>query len=93
MLVDLHAAFAMFSLCYAQQSNYLQCTIFPSLSILQHYTKFDVYTIVMEKLLKSLSFGTIVGHLARSQVTFPISFKVLGLPLVVQHVSPAFLRC
>jgi hypothetical protein len=75
MFVDPQAAFAMFLFCYAQQLNYLQCIIFPSLGILQHYTKFDACTMVMlEKLLKLGSFGTIVGHLAHRQVTFPTSF-------------------
>jgi hypothetical protein len=62
MFVDLQVAFAMLSLCYAQWPNYLQRTIFPSPSILQHYTKFDARTIAMlEKLLGSRSFGTTSG--------------------------------
>jgi len=47
MLTIFQATFVMFSLCYAQRLNYLQCTVFPSLGILQHYTEFDVYIIVM----------------------------------------------
>ncbi len=72
MLVDPQIASAMLSLCYAQWPNYLHHTIFPSPSILQCYTKFDARTISMlEKLLGSGSFGTIVGHLAHCQVIFP----------------------
>jgi hypothetical protein len=61
----------VFSFCYAQWPNYLQCIIFPSLSILQHYIKFDVCTIIMlEKLLWSRSFGTIVSHLVHPSYFF-----------------------
>jgi hypothetical protein len=64
MFTNLQATFVMFSLCYAQWPSYLHCTIFPSPGILQHYIEFDAYTIAMlEKLLGSKSFGTIVGHL------------------------------
>jgi hypothetical protein len=77
-------AFAMFSFCYAQWLNYFKCIVFPSLGILLHYTKFDVHTIVMlEKLLGSRSFNTIVGHLVSHQVIFSASLGGLGLPLVV----------
>jgi hypothetical protein len=34
MLVNLHATFVMFSLCYAQHPSYLLHTMFPSLNIL-----------------------------------------------------------
>jgi hypothetical protein len=69
MLVDPQITFAMLSFCYTQHPNYLQHIVFPSLGILQHYTKFDACTIVMfKKLLRSRSFGTIVGHLACHQV-------------------------
>jgi hypothetical protein len=65
MLADLQVAFVMLSFCYAQQLSYLQHTIFPSPSILQCYGEFDAHTIVMlKKLLRSKSFGTMVGHLA-----------------------------
>ncbi len=64
-LTNFQATFVMFSLCYAQRLSYLQCTVFPSLGILQRYTEFDVHIIVMlEKLLGSISFGTIISHLA-----------------------------
>jgi hypothetical protein len=40
--------------------------MFPSLSILQHYIKFDIRTIVMlEKLFDATSFGGCIGHLTR----------------------------
>jgi hypothetical protein len=64
MLVNPQVTFIMFSFCYAQQLSYLKHIVFPSLGILQHYTKFDTCTIAMlEKLLRLGSFGTIVGHL------------------------------
>jgi len=46
---------------------------------------------MLEKLLGSRSFGTIVGHLAHCQVILPTSPRGLSLPLVVQHVAPTFL--
>jgi len=48
---------------------------------------------MLEKLLGLRSFGTIVDHLVHHQVTFPTSLGGLGLPLMVQHVAPIFLRC
>jgi hypothetical protein len=48
---------------------------------------------MLEKLLRLGSFGTIMGHLARCQVTFLISSRGLNLPLMVQCVAPAFLGC
>jgi len=48
---------------------------------------------MLEKILRSGSFGTIVGHLARCQVTFPTFSWGLTLPLVVRRAAPAFLRC
>jgi hypothetical protein len=42
MLVNLQATFVMLLLCYAQCHGYLLCIMFPSSSILQHYTKFDI---------------------------------------------------
>jgi hypothetical protein len=40
--------------------------MFPSLGILQHYTKFNTHTITMlEKLLGGGSFGGSINHLAR----------------------------
>ncbi len=74
----------MLLFCYAQWLNYLQHVVFPSPCILQRYIEFHVHTIVMlEKLLRYGSFGTIVGHLACHQVTLPTSLRGLGLPLVV----------
>jgi hypothetical protein len=61
---------------------------------LQHYIKFDAHTIIMlEKLLRSRSFGIIMGHLAHCQVTIHASLGRLGLPLMIGHVALAFLRC
>ncbi len=55
----------MFSLCYAQRLGCLLCTMFPSLSILQHYAEFDTHAIVtLEKLLGVRSFGGFINHLA-----------------------------
>jgi hypothetical protein len=88
MFIDSQVAFAMLSLCYAQQPSYLQHIVFPSLGILQHYTKFDACTITMlENLLGLGSFGTTMDHLACRQVTLPTSSGGLGLPLMVRHVS------
>jgi hypothetical protein len=65
MFVDPHTRFAMLLFCYAPLLGYLKCTVFSSPCILQCYTEFYVYTIaMMEKLLGSRSFGTILGHLA-----------------------------
>jgi hypothetical protein len=56
----------MFMFYYAQWPNYLQCIVFPSLGILQHYIEFNVHTIVMlEKILVLGLFNTIMGHLVR----------------------------
>jgi len=94
MFAYLQVAFAMFSFCYAQQPSYLQHTIFPAPSILQHYIEFDARIVAMlEKLLGSGSFGTTVGHLVSCQVIFLASSRGLGLPSVVQCATPTFLRC
>ncbi len=64
MFVDSYAIFAMLSLCYAQCLDYLLHTLFPSPSILQHYTKFDIHTIVtLEKLFDAESFDGSISHL------------------------------
>jgi hypothetical protein len=64
MLVDLQVGFAMLLLCYAQCPSYLLCTMFPSLGILQHYTKFNIHTIVMlENLSGARSFGGFNNHI------------------------------
>jgi hypothetical protein len=94
MFTNLQAIFAILSFCYAQWPNDLQHTIFPSLGILQRYTKFDVHTIAMlEKLLGSRSFGTTMGHLACRQVTILALSRGLDLSSIVQCDAPAFLRC
>jgi hypothetical protein len=52
MFIDPQAFFGMFSFCYAQYPCYLLFTTFLSPSVLQHYAKFDLRTMVMlEKLL------------------------------------------
>jgi hypothetical protein len=48
---------------------------------------------MLEKLLGSRSFGTIVGHLVCCQIILLISSRGLGLPLVVRHATPTFLGC
>jgi len=64
MLVDLQTIFAMFSLCYAQHLGYLLHTVFPFLSILQHYVKFNICTILtLEKLLGARFLSGSIGHL------------------------------
>jgi hypothetical protein len=65
MLVNPQTTFAMLLFYYAPLLGYLKCIVFSSPGILQCYTEFYVYTIaMMEKLLGSRSFGTILGHLA-----------------------------
>ncbi len=72
----------------------IQRTVFPSPDILQCYIEFDVRTIVMlEKLLGSKNFGTIVGHLVCRYVILPIFSKGLGLSLMVQCAAFALLGC
>ncbi len=64
MLVDLQEAFVMLLLCYAQRLGYFLRTMFPSLGILQHYTKFNTHTIVtLVNLLGAGSFGGFNNHL------------------------------
>jgi hypothetical protein len=48
---------------------------------------------MLEKLLVLGSFGTIMGHLVRHQTILFVSLGGLGLPLVVQCVTPTFLKC
>jgi len=82
MFVDFQVAFVMFSFCYAQWPSYLQHIIFPSLNILQHYTKFDACTIVMlEKLLMSQP------HFWKSvRMTLTLSKWGFGSPLGLQKL-------
>jgi hypothetical protein len=94
MFINLHVASAMISLCYAQQLCYVQHIVFPSLGILQHYTKFDACTIAMlEKLLGLGSFGTTMSHLVDRSVIISTFSRELGLPLVVQLYAFTFLGC
>jgi hypothetical protein len=54
----------MLSLCYVQRFDYLFHTLFPSPSILQHYTKFNIHSIVtLEKLFDAESFVGSISHL------------------------------
>ncbi len=65
MLANLHMTFVMPSLCYAQCPGYWFRTMFPSLSILQHYVEFNICALTtLEKLLGARSFGGFIGHLA-----------------------------
>jgi hypothetical protein len=81
MFVNPHVVFAMFSLYYAQHSSYIFFIIFPFLSILQHYTKFDSHTMAMlEELLSVKSLDIMVGHLVCHQITLLVSSKGLVYP-------------
>jgi hypothetical protein len=94
MFVDFQVTFIMLSFCYAQRLSYLHRTIFPSTCIFATFTKFDGCTITMlEKLLRSGSFGTIVGHLVCCQVIFPTSLGGLSLPSMVRRTALPSLRC
>lgn len=73
MFINPHVVFAMLSLYYAHHLSYIFRIIFPFLSILQHYTKFDSRTMAMlEMLLGAKSFDIMVGHLVCHQITLPI---------------------
>jgi hypothetical protein len=48
---------------------------------------------MFKKLLRSRSFGTIVGHLACRQVILLVFSKGLNLPSMIGHVSHTFLGC
>jgi hypothetical protein len=66
--------------------------MFPSLSILQHYAKFDICTIAtLEKLFGAKSFGGFIGHLARRQAIFFASLGVFGLLSMVKNYCPPIL--
>jgi len=81
MFVNPHVVFAMLSLYYAQHSSYIFCIIFPFLSILHHYTKFDSHTMAMlEELLSVKSLDIMVGHLACHQITLLVSSRGLVYP-------------
>jgi hypothetical protein len=84
----------MLLLCYSQQPNYLLGTMFPSLSILQHYAEFDIGTIVtLGKLFGVGFFGGSINHLAHCQAILPTSLGRIGLHSVVQTIAPTFLGC
>ncbi len=48
---------------------------------------------MLKKLLRSRSFGIIVGHLVHCQVILPTSLGGLGLLLIVRRATPASLGC
>jgi hypothetical protein len=94
MLANPQTTFVMLSICYAYCPNYLFCTVFPSLGILQHYAEFDTCTItILEKLLGARSFDCSIHHLARCQTILLTSLNGLGLLFVVQTFPLAFLKC
>jgi hypothetical protein len=65
MVANPRVAFVMFLSCYAQCSNYLFHTIFPSPDILQYYVEFNIHTMAtLEKLFSEGSFGGSIIHLA-----------------------------
>jgi hypothetical protein len=58
--------------------------MFPSPSILYHYTKFNICTIAMvEKLLGMGSFGGFIGHCTHHQTTILVSLDEFDLFFVV----------
>jgi hypothetical protein len=84
LLIDLHATFVMLLLCYAYRMCYLFCIVFPSPSILQHYIKFNIHTIIMlENLLGVEFFGGSIGQLTRRQTTLLVFLARFGLLYVV----------
>jgi len=94
MLVDLQAVFGMLLLCYAQHLSYLFHTMFPSLSILQHYTKFNIRTIAtLEMLLGVGSFSGFIDHLVHRQAIFLVFSGGLNFLFVVWAITPTFLEC
>jgi hypothetical protein len=84
MLIDLQAIFGMLLLCYAQHPSYLFHTMFPSLSILQHYTKFNIRTIAtLEMLLGVGSFSGFIDHLVHHHGIFHVSSGGLNFLFVI----------
>jgi len=94
MLVDLEAVFGMLLLCYAQCLSYLFHIMFPSFSILQHYTKFNIRTIAtLEMLLGVGSFSGFIDHLVHRHAIFLVSSSGLNFLFVVWAITPTFLGC
>jgi hypothetical protein len=81
LLVDLRVIFVMVLLCYSRQPSYLFGTMFPSLSILQHYAEFDIRTIVTLEIRSCC------------HATFFASSGRIGLCSIVQIIAPTFLGC
>jgi len=94
MFANLHVAFTVLSLCYAQCLGYLFHTMFPFLSILQHYVEFNTCTVItLEKSLGVGSFGGSINHLVHCQSTLPVFLDMFGLSFMVRIVAPVFLGC
>jgi len=93
LLVDLQGTFMTLLLCYSQQPSYLLGTMFPSLSILQHFAKFNICTIVtLEKLLGVGFFGGSIGHLAYCQAILLVVLGRIDLYFAVQTIASTFLK-
>jgi len=72
----------MFLLYYAKHLGYLLHTMFQSLGILQHYTKFDTCTITsLEKLLGAGSYGGYINHLTCHHAILLVSSSGFGILL------------
>jgi hypothetical protein len=68
--------------------------MFTSPSILWHYIKFDIRTIItLEKLLGAWSFGGFIDRLARHQATILVFSSKFGFLSTVWFVVFSFLGC
>jgi hypothetical protein len=68
--------------------------MFPSPSILQHYAKFNIRTLItLEKLFGARSFGGSIDHLARHEATLLVSLGGVGFHSIVRSIAPTFLKC
>jgi hypothetical protein len=68
--------------------------MFPSPSILQHYTKFDPHTIsTLKKLLGARFFGGSIDHLIHHQSIIPVFLGELNFPSIIQISTSTFLGC
>ncbi len=86
MFANFHVAFTVLSLCYAQCLGYLFHTMFPFLSILQHYVEFNTCTVIT--LEKSLGVGSFGGSMNDR-----VLLDMFGLSFMVRIVAPVFLGC
>jgi len=72
MFIDPQTTFMMSSLCYVIHLGYLLRNVFLSLGILQHYAKFELYTMTtLKKLFDRWSLSITMGHLVHHQITLP----------------------